>query len=121
MSSRNDIVIFCAHGKTNAEDGDFLQRFRWTDREDTWIATKTGGDRVEYYGSRPGPYLDEEDVAASIGSGPPHFNLRCQRCGDHVAMSGVRAQRTLTKLSNDGYSSPLPLAALRYVYEKWAL
>jgi|GEM_PF-6889854 len=120
MSSRDDIVIFCHHGKPD-QDGEFIQRFRWLDTEDAWIATKTGGDRVEYSGSRPGPYRDEHDVAAAIGSGPPHFNLRCDRCTNHVAMAGLRAQRTLTQLSIQGYSSPLPLDALRYVYNRWRL
>jgi len=124
VSRRDDIVVFCHHGKNGADGndagGDFVQRFRWIDSEDAWVATDTGGDRVRYRGSRPGPYRDENDVAEAIGSGPPNFTLQCRRCSYQVTMAGVRAQRTLTKLSLEGLSKP-SLSALRYVYERWKL
>lgn len=97
-------------------DGYFIQKFRWLDTENSWIATKTGGDRVEYR-SRPRPFRDEHDVANSILPGPPDFNLRCRWCAQYdFKMSGLRAQRTLTQLSIQGYRSPTR-EVLSYVYD----
>jgi hypothetical protein len=120
-AKRPDIVIRCTHGvqKPNGQ-GDVVQRFRWVDAENTWIATFTSRGRVRYYGSRPGPYRDEYDVADAIGSGPPHLDVKCDRCPDHVDLAGVRAQRTLTRLAIEGRTS-LTLVGLRYVYRLWKL
>lgn len=121
-AKRPDIVIRCTHGKKDEPvgAGDVVQRFRWIASEGTWIATFTSRGRVRYYGSRPGPYLDEHDVADAIGSGPPHFDVKCDRCPEHFELEGVRGQRTLTRLATEGHTS-MTVVGLRYVYLLWRL
>lgn len=100
-------MVRCSHG---IEDGkaDFVQRFRYNVGVGRWIATDFSAEGSTFWSG------SDERVSTRAAD---HFNARCKRCHQLVAMRADRAQAALNQLS-DMDLTDIPLAALQLAYDQ---